>query len=183
MMAFDSAAVLVIDLQQDYISGGDLVEGQTSPLLQAFPELPKNVETMLASARAAGIPVVHVREVDAVEDSVWLQWWNKLHSPTNGENHVGAGVRATAEPWAAEQGDEQVLSVMMMFQLVVSLTRLSVWTGVYQAHLRRIQFRGGLRAIGQAPPRRVRGDATPLRRGVDQGVCHVQREHCFHARI
>ena len=101
------AAVLVIDLQVDYISGGDLVEGQISPLLQAFPELPNNVESLLSSARASDIPVVHVREVDNAKDSQWLSWWNTLHPP-QGDNHVGAGVRATAEPWAAERGDEQV---------------------------------------------------------------------------
>ena len=33
--------------QVDYISGGDMIGGQTSPLLQAFPELPTNVAALL----------------------------------------------------------------------------------------------------------------------------------------
>lgn len=45
------AALMLIDLQKDYISGGDLVAGQASPLLEEFPELPGNVERLLARAR------------------------------------------------------------------------------------------------------------------------------------
>ena len=39
--------VMLIDLQVDYISGGDMLRGQRSPLLEAFPELPSNVATLL----------------------------------------------------------------------------------------------------------------------------------------
>ena len=39
--------VMLIDLQVDYISGGDMLRGQRSPLLEAFPELPNNVATLL----------------------------------------------------------------------------------------------------------------------------------------
>ena len=35
--------------QVDYISGGDMIGGQTSPLLQAFPELPQNVTALLGN--------------------------------------------------------------------------------------------------------------------------------------
>ena len=38
---------MLIDLQVDYISGGDMLRGQGSPLLEAFPELLNNVTTLL----------------------------------------------------------------------------------------------------------------------------------------
>ena len=98
-----NSALIVIDLQTDYVSGGDLVAGQASPLLTAFPELPRNVSRALASARARDTPVVHVRERDSAADSAWLPWWEALHG-----RGVGAGSHCVAEPWAAEEGDEPV---------------------------------------------------------------------------
>ena len=95
---------MIIDLQTDYISGGDLVEGQTSPLLAAFPELPVNVERLLAQARAAKTPIVHIRERDSEDTSKWLPYWDKLHPPGG----VGAGSKCVAEPWAAELEGEPV---------------------------------------------------------------------------
>jgi nicotinamidase-related amidase len=98
------SALMIIDLQTDYISGGDLVEGQTSPLLAAFPELPVNVERLLAQARAANTPIVHIRERDSEDTSKWLPYWDKLHPPGG----VGAGSKCVAEPWAAELEGEPV---------------------------------------------------------------------------
>ena len=98
-------AVLIIDLQVDYISGGDLVAGQTSSLIQAFPDLPANVAALLESARAQGAVVGHVRQIDSVVKSKWLPWWDKLHP-----GGVGAGVAAVAEPWAAERAGEPVFT-------------------------------------------------------------------------
>ena len=76
-----NAALMLIDLQKDYISGGDLVAGQTSPLLEAFPELPGNVAHLLGRARQRGMPIVHVRERDSAAASAWLPWWDALHPP------------------------------------------------------------------------------------------------------
>ena len=41
LSTMSNSALVLIDLQVDYISGGDLIEGQESTLLKAFPELPQ----------------------------------------------------------------------------------------------------------------------------------------------
>mmetsp|Transcript_2606 Transcript_2606/g.4745 ORF Transcript_2606/g.4745 Transcript_2606/m.4745 type:complete len:208 (-) Transcript_2606:188-811(-) len=106
LAAGSGSAVMIIDLQVDYVSGGDLIEGQTSPLLQEFPDLPTNVAALLARAREKNIPVIHIRERDCHNKSVWLPWWDKLH-PRSGPN-CGLGVEAVAEPWSKEEGEEAV---------------------------------------------------------------------------
>jgi nicotinamidase-related amidase len=98
-----SSALMLIDLQMDYVSGGDLLQGQTSPMLAAFPDLPANVEHVLRICRAAGMHVVHVRGQDSAAASKWLPWWTELH----GEG-AGAGLASPAEPWAAEMPGEPV---------------------------------------------------------------------------
>lgn len=99
-----SSALVVIDLQTDYITGGDLVDGQVSPLLEAFPDLPCNVERLLARARSTDVPVVHVRQRDCAKRSKWLGWWDALHPPGG----IGAGSECEAEPWAAERPGERI---------------------------------------------------------------------------
>ena len=42
---------MLIDLQVDYISGGDMLRGQRSTILEAFPELPNNVATLLGKEK------------------------------------------------------------------------------------------------------------------------------------
>ena len=96
-------ALILIDLQVDYISGGDLVDGQTSALAAAFPELPANVAGVLGAARAQGARVIHVRQRDDPARSKWLPWWDTLHP-----GGVGAGSLAAPEPWAAEADGERV---------------------------------------------------------------------------
>jgi len=98
------SALLLIDLQTDYISGGDLVAGQPSHLLEAFPELPSNVASLLAGARNIGMPICHIRQRDTTRQSKWLPWWESLHPPGG----VGFGSECIAEPWAAEQKGEPV---------------------------------------------------------------------------
>ena len=96
---------MLIDLQTDYVSGGDLLAGQESAMLQQFPDLPVSVAKMLAAARSEGVPVVHIRGKDSADHSIskWLPWWNTIH----GEG-AGAGKAGAAEPWAAEQDGEPV---------------------------------------------------------------------------
>ena len=57
------------------------MKGQQSPLLEAFPELPGNVERLLGRARASGQEIIHVRERDTAAASKWLPWWDELHPP------------------------------------------------------------------------------------------------------
>jgi nicotinamidase-related amidase len=94
---------MVIDLQVEYVSGGDLLNGQSSGILDAFPELPANVASLLAKSRAANLPIVHIRGRDHPESSKWLPWWNKLHTVG-----AGAGTTCLAEPWACEIPGEPV---------------------------------------------------------------------------
>ena len=98
-----SSALMLIDLQVDYVSGGDLLEGQTSRMLAAFPDLPANVAGVLQICRAAGMHVVHVRGQDSSTASKWLPWWTKLH-----KKGAGGGNAGPAEPWAAEVPGEPV---------------------------------------------------------------------------
>ena len=80
------------------------MQGQTSPLLQAFPELPGNVTSLLAKARESGTPVIHIREMDCTTKSKWLPWWDELHPPGG----VGVGRLCAPEPWAADKPGEHV---------------------------------------------------------------------------
>ena len=100
-------AIILIDLQVDYISGGDLLAGQISPLLEAFPELPENVEQLLKHARENKIDIIHVRERDCPVKSKWLPSWDKIH-PSLGATSCGLGVEAHPEPWAQEVDGEPV---------------------------------------------------------------------------
>jgi nicotinamidase-related amidase len=70
------SALMLIDLQVDYISGGDLIEGQDTTLLDTFPELPINVTKILSLAREQeDVEVIHVREKDQDADSsTWIPW-------------------------------------------------------------------------------------------------------------
>ena len=94
---------MLIDLQEDYVSGGDLLRNQVSPMLEAFPDLPVNVAELLKDCREAKLPIVHIRGRDSAQNSKWLPWWNKIH----GEGS-GAGKAGPAEPWAAELPGEPV---------------------------------------------------------------------------
>ena len=101
------AAVVLIDFQVDYISGGDLIEGQVSTLLQNFPELPRNVSELLNRARDQSICVIHIRERDCEVKSTWLPWWDKLH-PRDDSESCGLGKEALPEPWARDVDGEEV---------------------------------------------------------------------------
>eukprot|EP00941_MAST-03F_sp_MAST-3F-sp1_P000541 g541.t1 len=101
------SALVLIDLQKDYVSGGDLLYGQTSTLLEAFPDLPGNVENLLYRAREKEMPVVHVRERDCEQKSVWLRWWDQLH-PHSSSSSVGLGIKSSPEDWSKEIEGEKV---------------------------------------------------------------------------
>lgn len=106
-MALRKAALVLIDLQVDYVSGGDLLEGQSSLLLSEFPRLPENVATLLKVARTNNLTIIHIRERDCAVRSKWLSFWDKLHPPIGGTSS-GLGILAEAEPWARELDGEMV---------------------------------------------------------------------------
>ena len=88
--------VVVVDVQVDFYN---------APVQAAFPELPANVGTLLATARKAGIEVVHLREGSNLAESPWYQYWLRMNPGKD------SCADATAPcPFAAEVGAEQVFT-------------------------------------------------------------------------
>jgi len=87
------SALILIDLQTDYVS-------KHKNLLKDFPNLPKNVTSLLAQARIDNMPIIHIYEIDSTNTSLWIPWWKVLHS---GDCLMGEG---NAEPWAQKQSNE-----------------------------------------------------------------------------
>ncbi|MBU2709629.1 isochorismatase family cysteine hydrolase [Zooshikella harenae] len=99
-----NSAVVIIDVQSDYISDTTtLLDQQQASLFEQFPEFSEKVNLLLFNARKNKIPVIHVREKDNCQKSVWLPWWNMLHPP--GNIALGEG---TPEPYAKELNNEKV---------------------------------------------------------------------------
>ena len=91
-------AVLVIDVQPVYWSEVPEARG-------AFPDLPRNMARLLATARGRGAKVVHVRASYAFNRSSWLQQFAALH-PERERVEVEP---MDGEPWAAPAPGETVV--------------------------------------------------------------------------
>jgi len=130
-------ALIVIDLQIDYISGGDCVEGQQTTLGAAFPELQANVTGVLGAARKQGAHVIHVRQVDHPARSKWLPWWGELHP-----GGVGAAASSAAEPWAAEREGEPVFVKHAYDVFNSGETSVDLLAHLRAAGIRRLYFCG-----------------------------------------
>ncbi|MDE1461342.1 isochorismatase family cysteine hydrolase [Spartinivicinus poritis] len=99
-----NSAVVIIDVQSDYISDTrTLLEQQQASLLEQFPHFPDNIRSLLENARKNKVPVIHIREKDNNKKSTWIPWWNKLHPP--GNIALGEG---SPEPYAKELKNEAV---------------------------------------------------------------------------
>ncbi|MGI0115850.1 isochorismatase family cysteine hydrolase [Zooshikella sp. RANM57] len=99
-----NSAVVIIDVQSDYISDTTtLLDQQQISLFEQFPKFPEKVNLLLFNARKNKVPVIHVREKDDNQISTWIPWWNKLHPP--GNIALGEG---TPEPYAKELNNEKV---------------------------------------------------------------------------
>lgn len=125
------------------MSGGDLIEGQTSSLLDAFPELPGNVISLLQKARESKMHVIHIRERDSKKNSLWLPWWEKLHPP-EGETACGFGMQVAPEPWAAEIPGEPVFEKHTFDAFQSGEVSLSLQKYLKENNITRLYFAGVL---------------------------------------
>eukprot|EP00483_Globobulimina_turgida_P004644 UN04653 len=77
-----NAALLPIDVQKDYYS-------DTPVIKDTFPDFGKNIASLLLHSRnicnnnndglQLELEIIHIRQHDIIDKSVWLPWWRELH--------------------------------------------------------------------------------------------------------
>lgn len=95
-VAAHKAAIIVIDVQPIWSS--------SEPIVQNFPELGGNVGALLAKARAAGMPVVHVRA--SYDDSPHVALLRRNAPELNRAGRIDPNI---TEPWAEPLPGEHIV--------------------------------------------------------------------------
>eukprot|EP01083_Nonionella_stella_P168434 568593_1 len=95
-------ALLVVDIQKQYYTVYPKVK-------KGFPDFEKNVASLLKVSRDLAnqkqLEIIHIREIDEVGKSLWIDWWEEMNP-----GHTVELAKGTCEEFGKMLDDEKLIT-------------------------------------------------------------------------